>query len=1057
MDIPSQPVTYEANRRSITVTNIYGYGLLLGPSERTDAIVDFSAYPGQTLILYNDAPAPTPFNDQRDDYYTGDPDQTGTGGTYTTKPGYGPNTRTMMQIKVNAAPAGTTPAAFNANALLTALPAAYKASQAAPIVPESTYNAAFGTSDADNYAHVATGSVAQPNLDFTPTPAAGTVDITGVNLISSGGQLVVGTTNIVGNAIPGSGTGYLPAPVVNFNFPIGTTCTIYPVATAIADTDAVAAAAVPPHQPSYQVTSVTMTANGSACTAVPLITFTSTNGGVGAQGTVVASQAGAPLSQSILVQTKTEQELFDAAGRYNSTGGVELPLTSGTTQTTIPLNYTDSPTEMIADGEVQIWKLVDNGFWSNSMHFDFVDVQLINRVGWDGTVKAPASNEVGWKDTLRLNPLEDVVVAMRAKRPSVPFGQPASKRYQDPSLPAGAANRVTQLPFLADPGVTSPAGVALLTTTTNVTAQYDNEYVWNSAILGHSEDDFMRPIVFHPTVNVPAAPSILGGTGGALSWTDATPPGSAATLGNPANEIGFKVLRAAYSAQGKLGAYTQLVPGATPANVTSYTDTTQVAGTDYSYEVVAWNNAGSATSPAYTEITATAAPTWAATNPVVINASGTVTLAWNKVTGATGYIVTANGVALPVIAAAGGNGTQSATVTLPLGNINYTSITVTAQKVKYGLTANSVPSAALTADLTPPVAPTVTNVAATGLTLSWTAVTGATGYTLQYSTNGGTTWANVGTGTGGVRTTTASLGATSTSAAILGLTAGTSYSFQLRANNSTWSNPANVATTPGVPTVTSTGVSASGFTLNFAVAGATSYNVTDATGGTAVTTNQTTSTLTVNATPGTSYGPYTVQACDNNATTCSASSTAVTVITPPVAPAAPTAASVAATTLTLNWSAAAGATSYNVQRATNAGFTTGVTNIALGVTGTSQAVTGLTGNTSYYFRVQAVNGANTVSGTASAVVLTTPSTPTGVTAVNGTTGAPITGGLRWTAPAGGAASYLVSWSGPVSGSATTTSNTQLTFTTAGTYSMTVTAVNATGNSAPSTAVSVTVR
>ena len=30
VDIPSQPVTYEQNRRSITVTNIYGYGLLLG-------------------------------------------------------------------------------------------------------------------------------------------------------------------------------------------------------------------------------------------------------------------------------------------------------------------------------------------------------------------------------------------------------------------------------------------------------------------------------------------------------------------------------------------------------------------------------------------------------------------------------------------------------------------------------------------------------------------------------------------------------------------------------------------------------------------------------------------------------------------------------------------------------------------------------------------------------------------------------------------------------------------------------------------------------------------
>ena len=73
VDIPSQPVTYEQNRRSITVTNIYGYGLLLGPAERADAIVDFSAYAGQTLILYNDAPAPIPFNDQRVDYYTAIP------------------------------------------------------------------------------------------------------------------------------------------------------------------------------------------------------------------------------------------------------------------------------------------------------------------------------------------------------------------------------------------------------------------------------------------------------------------------------------------------------------------------------------------------------------------------------------------------------------------------------------------------------------------------------------------------------------------------------------------------------------------------------------------------------------------------------------------------------------------------------------------------------------------------------------------------------------------------------------------------------------------------
>ena len=115
VDVPAQPITYEANRRSITVGNIYGYGLLLGPAERADAIVDFSQYAGQTLILYNDAPAPTPFTDSRNDYFTGGPDQSAFGGAYPTQPGYGPNTRTMMQIKVSGNAAA---AAFNPTPLL---------------------------------------------------------------------------------------------------------------------------------------------------------------------------------------------------------------------------------------------------------------------------------------------------------------------------------------------------------------------------------------------------------------------------------------------------------------------------------------------------------------------------------------------------------------------------------------------------------------------------------------------------------------------------------------------------------------------------------------------------------------------------------------------------------------------------------------------------------------------------------------------------------------------------------------------------------------------------
>lgn len=48
------------------------FNLLLAPAERADLVVDFSSVPvGSNLILYNDAPAPFPGGDERNDYYTG--------------------------------------------------------------------------------------------------------------------------------------------------------------------------------------------------------------------------------------------------------------------------------------------------------------------------------------------------------------------------------------------------------------------------------------------------------------------------------------------------------------------------------------------------------------------------------------------------------------------------------------------------------------------------------------------------------------------------------------------------------------------------------------------------------------------------------------------------------------------------------------------------------------------------------------------------------------------------------------------------------------------------
>lgn len=66
-------------------------------------MIDFNGVPvGSTFILYNDSVAPFPSGDSRNDYFTGDGDQTSIGGAPNTREGLGPNTRTLMKIIVTA-------------------------------------------------------------------------------------------------------------------------------------------------------------------------------------------------------------------------------------------------------------------------------------------------------------------------------------------------------------------------------------------------------------------------------------------------------------------------------------------------------------------------------------------------------------------------------------------------------------------------------------------------------------------------------------------------------------------------------------------------------------------------------------------------------------------------------------------------------------------------------------------------------------------------------------------------------------------------------------------
>ena len=160
---PSSPPTRRRGSPIPTrfdVGNVDQHSLLLAPAERADVIVDFSAYRGKTLILYNDAPAAFPGRIPGYDYYTGGPDMSPAGAP-TTLPGYGPDTRTVMQVKVStAAPAlafdrpnttadqmGKLMAAFDHHADAAGKPAGvFESSQNPIVVGQAAYNQAYGKS-----------------------------------------------------------------------------------------------------------------------------------------------------------------------------------------------------------------------------------------------------------------------------------------------------------------------------------------------------------------------------------------------------------------------------------------------------------------------------------------------------------------------------------------------------------------------------------------------------------------------------------------------------------------------------------------------------------------------------------------------------------------------------------------------------------------------------------------------------------------------------------------------------------------------------------------------
>ena len=570
--IPAQYTTWVTDPTVFNAGNVDKHSLLLGPAERADVIVDFSQFAGQTLILYNDAPAAFPARDPRYDYYTGNADLRDTGGADTTLPGYGPNTRTIMQIKVAAAPAAS---AFNLNGLNAAfahqLDAAgksvgvFESSQHPIIVGQGAYNSAYGTTFRNT------------------SPFDGFARITDFSL--------------------------------NFKTLLG--------------------------------------GSGGASMTIPF--------------------------RSKAIQDEMGEAFDNEYGRMSGNLGLEVPLTqAGTQQKLILYPYVNPSSELLdgielppgvsvtpissADDGTQIWKITHNGVDTHPIHFHLFDVQILNRVGWDGIIRKPEPNELGWKDTVRISPLEDTIVAFRPFIPKIPFGVPDSIRPLNPMMPLGSTAMFNNTDALGNP--ISPV-------ISNILTNFGWEYVWHCHILSHEEMDMMRPMSVSVARSMPVVTSLNATVTGPvnLNWTDGTPVTTdPATWGSPSNEIGFRIERAT----GATGTFASI--GQALANITNYSDTTAVSGSTYMYQVIAYNAAGEATSNIVTAtVTVPTAPAAPGNLIATVQAGPAVGLTWmDNATNETGFEIerSVNGGAFIQIAT---NGARTGT-----GSVSYTDITVSA-------------------------------------------------------------------------------------------------------------------------------------------------------------------------------------------------------------------------------------------------------------------------------------------------------------------------------------------------------------------------------------------
>lgn len=164
-------------------------------------------------------------------------------------------------------------------------------------------------------------------------------------------------------------------------------------------------------------------------------------------------------------QGKTLNEIADVYGRLIQMLGTATPVAPGV----FARAYTDPATEVVAAGALQVWDIYNLTMDTHPMHFHLVNVQVLGRAPFNAkkAIFAPTApfvlpdaNELGYKETVRMNPGTVTRVAMR---------------FDLPTLPATIAGHPVVLPNSPRTG--------------------GNEYVWHCHILEHEEHDMMRPLI----------------------------------------------------------------------------------------------------------------------------------------------------------------------------------------------------------------------------------------------------------------------------------------------------------------------------------------------------------------------------------------------------------------------------------------------------------------------------------------------------------------------------------------------------------------------------------